>query len=72
MISIKKVAVTPLAETTGAVIDSFNTEDDKRTNAPSIKIVEEKLGTKQNKILHGTSEPSNNLGENGDIYLQHV
>lgn len=26
---------------------------------------------KQNKVLSGTSTPSNDLGEDGDIYLQH-
>lgn len=26
---------------------------------------------KQNKVLSGTSTPTNDLGEDGDIYLQH-
>lgn len=46
MISIKKVAVTPIPENAGTVIDSFDTTDDKRTNAPSIAAVEEKLKDK--------------------------
>lgn len=39
MISIKKVAVTPIPENTGTIIDSLNTTDDKHTNAPSIEAV---------------------------------
>lgn len=75
MISIKKVAVTPLPDTEGAIIDSFNTTDDKHTNAPSINAVESKISTesakKQNKVLSGTSAPSSSLGNDGDIYLQY-
>ena len=40
MITIKKVAVTPVAQNTGTIIDSFSTTDDKHTNAPSINAVE--------------------------------
>ena len=39
---IKKVAVSPIPATSGAVIDSFNATD-KTTNAPSIRAVEDKL-----------------------------
>lgn len=44
MKTIKKVAVTPIQENTGVIIDSFNTSDDKHTNAPSINAVEQKVG----------------------------
>lgn len=43
MKAIKKVAVTPATQNTGAIIDSFNTSDDKHTNAPSLNAVETKL-----------------------------
>lgn len=68
MITIKKVAVTPLAENTGTIIDSLDTQDDKHTNAPSLNIVEQLV---KSKFLHGTSEPDSSIGEDGDIYLQH-
>ena len=40
MIGIKKVSVTPVTPNTGDIIDSFNTSDNKHTNAPSINAVE--------------------------------
>lgn len=39
---IKKVSVSPIPEINGSVVDTFNVED-KTTNAPSIRAVEEKL-----------------------------
>ena len=42
----KKVATTPMPTptgTSGAIIDSFNTQDDKTVNAPSIHIVEDAI-----------------------------
>lgn len=51
MKTIKKVAVTPLQENTGTIIDSFNTTDDKHTNAPSINAVEQKLSTVQTATI---------------------
>lgn len=33
--------------------------------------LKKKVENKQNVILHGTTIPSNDLGEDGDIYLQH-
>lgn len=44
----KKVATTPMPTptgTSGAIIDSFNTQDDKTVNAPSIHIVEDAITT---------------------------
>lgn len=44
----KKVAVTPMptpSGTSGAIIDSFNTQDDQTVNAPSIHIVKDALTT---------------------------
>lgn len=44
----KKVAVTPMPTptgTSGAIIDSFNTQDDQTVNAPSIHIVKDALTT---------------------------
>lgn len=45
MISIKKVQVVPLDINYGKIIDSFNTTDNKQTNAPSINAVEQYVGT---------------------------
>lgn len=44
----KKVATTPMPTptgTSGAIIDSFNTQDDQTVNAPSIHIVKDALTT---------------------------
>ena len=47
---IKKVGVTP-TRGNGFIIDSFNTGDDKRFNAPSIAAVEKRLSTTDSNIL---------------------
>lgn len=57
MISIKKVSVTPLPEnTTGEIIDSFDTTDDKHTNAPSINAsknyIDSKASTAQSNAVN--------------------
>ncbi len=44
---------------------------DKNYNKVRVYSKEEADEKKQNKILSGTSIPSNDLGENGDIYLQY-
>lgn len=57
---------------------TLNLEEDLKSNM-SIKYytdstvvdLKKKLENKQNVILHGTTVPSNDLGEDGDIYLQH-
>lgn len=54
---IKKVNVTPVQSYTGQIIDSFNTEDDKQTNAPSLNAVENKL--KWNELGSLFAESSN-------------
>ena len=41
MLSIKKVQVVPLEINNGAIIDSFNTQDDHHGNAPSLNAVED-------------------------------
>ena len=46
MKAIKKVAVTPVADNIGTIIDSFNTTDDKHTNAPSINAVNNRIDSK--------------------------
>lgn len=51
MKTIKKVAVTPVTPNTGDIIDSFNTTDDKHTNAPSINAVESKMGAVQTATI---------------------
>lgn len=48
MTKIKKVEVVPLDINYGKIINSFNTQDDKTQNAPSINIVETALNTKAN------------------------
>lgn len=45
MIAIKKVASATIPKTSGTIIDSFDTTNDKHTNAPSIAAVNEKLNT---------------------------
>lgn len=40
MITIKKVAISPVATSEGDIIDSFNTIEDKHINAPSLNAVE--------------------------------
>lgn len=47
---IKKVGVTP-TRANGFIIDSFNTGDDKRFNAPSINAVNQRLATTDSNIL---------------------
>lgn len=57
---------------------TLNLEEDLKSNM-SIKYytdstvvdLKKKVENKQNVILHGTTIPSNDLGEDGDIYLQH-
>lgn len=57
---------------------TLNLEEDLKSNM-SIKYytdstvvdLKKKVENKQNVILHGTTVPSNGLGEDGDIYLQH-
>jgi len=57
---------------------NLNLEEDLKSNM-SIKYytdstvvdLKKKVENKQNVILHGTTAPSNDLGEDGDIYLQH-
>ena len=57
---------------------TLNLEEDLKSNM-SIKYytdstvvdLKKKVENKQNVILHGTTAPSNDLGADGDIYLQH-
>lgn len=57
---------------------TLNLEEDLKSNM-SIKYytdstvvdLKKKVENKQNVILHGTTVPSNDLGEDGDVYLQH-
>lgn len=57
---------------------TLNLEEDLKSNM-SIKYytdstvvdLKKKVENKQNVILHGTTVPSNGLGKDGDIYLQH-
>lgn len=57
---------------------TLNLEEDLKSNM-SIKYytdstvvdLKKRVENKQNVILHGTTAPSNDLGEDGDIYLQH-
>lgn len=71
MIAIKKIEVTPLDYNEGKIIDSFNTTDDKTKNAPSLRVVKEYVDENAIKVLSGTTEPTSDLGEDGDIYLQY-
>lgn len=43
MKAIKKVSTTPVQQNQGQIIDSFQTTDDKHTNAPSLNIVENRF-----------------------------
>ena len=71
MIAIKKIEVTPLDYNEGKIIDSFNTTDDKTKNEPSLRVVKEYVDENAIKVLSGTTEPTSDLGEDGDIYLQY-
>ena len=63
MIWIKKVAATPL-NAVAQVIDSFNTGDDKTTNAPSLRIVKNALDNKASNddLLTATEEIESEIG----------
>lgn len=54
---IRKVAATPL-NTIAKVINSFNTQESKTTNAPSLQLVEDALGLKQNTLTFDTEPTS--------------
>jgi len=63
MLAIKKVSVVPLAENEGRIIDSFSTQDDKHTNAPSLNAVSNITGdlsnlttTNKNSLVGATNE----------------
>lgn len=76
MKTIKKVKITTLPVVNGSIIDSFNAEIDKTTNAPSINAVETKLSEFKNEIdvpviLYGINVPLNSIGENGNIFIQY-
>lgn len=70
MKKIKKVAATPLPKNEGKIIDSFDTSDDKTTNAPSARATKDYIDANLPKIYTGTGEPASTLGKNGDIYFQ--
>lgn len=61
MIGIKKVQVVPLDENYAKVIDSFNTQDDKTKNAPSINAVEGKLEELHDDINSDIIDTNNNV-----------
>lgn len=57
---------------------TLNLEEDLKFNMSikhytdsTVVDLKKKVENKQNVILHGTTIPSNDLGEDGDIYLQH-
>lgn len=57
---------------------TLNLEEDLKSNMfikyytdSTVVDLKKKVENKQNVILHGTTVPSNDLGEDGDIYLQH-
>lgn len=73
MKTIRKVSVTPLQVNEGQIIDSFNTSDDKHTNAPSLNAVSTEL-TKYKlngdfAVVTGTITLNNGTGaESGVTY----
>lgn len=69
MIAIKKVAATPLPQNEGKIVDSFNTTDDQTKIAPSARATKDYIDS---RIISGTTPPSNNMGKDGDIYLQYA
>lgn len=57
---------------------TLNLEEDLKSNMfikyytdSTVVDLKKKVENKQNVILHGTTVPENDLGEDGDIYLQH-
>ena len=78
---LKKIEVIDLGKVDFELLEgssTLNLEEDLKSNM-SIKYytdstvvdLKKKVENKQNVILHGTTAPSNDLGEDGDIYLQH-
>lgn len=65
MKTIKKVAVTPVTENSGQIIDSLNTSDDRHTNAPSIQAVNGGLAGKSN-TSHNHDTTYSKLNHNHD------
>lgn len=53
MKTIKKVSATTLTENKGKIIDSFNTTDDKKSNAPSLNAVEKLLSYSTDEQIVG-------------------
>lgn len=66
MLTIKKVAATPLPQNEAKVIDSFSTTDDKHLNAPSIDIVEQGLNNKANSSHTHTKSEITDFEHNHD------
>lgn len=50
---MKKIGVTPINVDGGKIVDSLNTTDDHATNAPSIRVLEESVGSVKNNISAG-------------------
>ena len=71
----KKVATTPMPTptgTSGAIIDSFNTQDDQTVNAPSIHIVKDAITTINDKLTIQSYTPTTsnlNLAQAIDDYI---
>ena len=57
---MKKVGVTPIPENEGKIIDSFNTTDDKHTNAPSLNAVMTRMSEVANRIISQYVVPGDN------------
>lgn len=76
--------LTPLNQNTTAIetvnttlntkIEANKTDADEKITALTTRMTtaETTLENKQNEVLYGTTAPSNNLGEDGDIYLQYT
>ena len=60
---IKKVSSVPLSQTSGEIIDSFNTSDNHTTNAPSLNAVEKNFSLKPDVLYDNAN------GSNGTITL---
>lgn len=64
---LKKISSTPLIQTSGEIIDSFNTSDDHTTNAPSLNAVETSVIMKPIILYENTSGTSGNVTLNDSV-----
>lgn len=58
---LKKVSSVPLSQTSGEIINSFNTSDDHTTNAPSLNAVETSVVMKPTVLYNNSNGSSDTI-----------